>query len=58
MARVIETDELVLATATGGLWKAELAWLADETGLSTSVTHMPTGHLQWSKSSTGCFSIF
>jgi hypothetical protein len=33
------------------LWKAELARLADETGLAITVTHLPPGTSKWNKSS-------
>lgn len=49
-----EAAKLLITADAGGsngyrlrLWKAELARLADETGLEITVTHMPPGTSRW-----------
>ena len=55
----------VLITADGGgsngsrvrLWKWELQWLADETGLEISVCHVPPGTSKWNRIEHRLFSF-
>ena len=58
-----EAAKLLITADAGGsngyrlrLWKAELARLADETGLEITVTHMPPGTSKWNKIEHRLFS--
>ena len=58
-----EAARLLITADAGGsngyrvrLWKAELARLADETGLQITVTHMPPGTSKWNKIEHRLFS--
>ena len=58
-----EAAQLLITADAGGsngyrvrLWKAELARLADETGLQITVTHMPPGTSKWNKIEHRLFS--
>ena len=58
-----EAAKLLITADAGGsngyrlrLWKAELARLADETGLAITVTHMPPGTSKWNKIEHRLFS--
>jgi len=58
-----EAAQLLITADAGGsngyrvrLWKAELARLADETGLAITVTHMPPGTSKWNKIEHRLFS--
>jgi hypothetical protein len=58
-----EATKLLITADAGGsngyrlrLWKAELARLADETGLAITVTHMPPGTSKWNKIEHRLFS--
>jgi len=58
-----EAAKLLITADAGGsngyrvrLWKAELARLADETGLQITVTHMPPGTSKWNKIEHRLFS--
>ena len=58
------TDQLLITADGGGsngsrlrLWKLELQKLADETGLSISVSHFPPGTSKWNKIEHRLFSF-
>jgi len=58
-----EAAKLLITADAGGsngyrvrLWRAELARLADETGLQITVTHMPPGTSKWNKIEHRLFS--
>jgi len=58
-----EAARLLITADAGGsngyrlrLWKAELARLADKTGLAITVTHMPPGTSKWNKIEHRLFS--
>jgi len=59
--RYSEAKQLLITADSGGsngyrtkLWKLELQKLADETGLSVSVCHLPPGTSKWNKLNTVC----
>jgi hypothetical protein len=59
-----QADELLITADGGGsngyrvkLWKLELQKLADETGLSISVCHLPPGTSKWNKIEHRLFSF-